>query len=421
MVGTRQGTRSRLTGAWLDAAAGGWPAGPLPVHDARRFPDGVVLDYDVCIVGTGAAGATAALTLAGRGLRIAVLEGGGLVPDDVTTAFTEIESTGNHVDRASRERWLGGTTNTWTGGKTTLDDVDLRARSWVPDSGWPLDRDHLRRCYERAAALLDRPGPATYDGPAATPGDGFRFDGDGLRTLVFHEDARPLRFGELLRERLRPGDGVDVITLANVTEVRLDEAGERVDGVDVATLNGHRFRVRARAVVLACGAIENARLLLASRSRRPAGLGNGHDVVGRYYQDHPKGFTGVVEVDPAARRLPASAYWAGRFDRAGRTRWGIGLTEAAQERAGVLNSYVRLEPVVLDHVPEGVATLRKAARGRVRGLDPRPLAALPSEAPALARLARFRTRNEGPIDAIHVRSFLEQEPRRASRVRLSDR
>jgi choline dehydrogenase-like flavoprotein len=421
VVGGQQVRRSRLIGrGLLEAASAPWPSGPLPMHDARRFPHDAVLDYDVCIVGTGAAGTTAAVALAGRGLRIAVLEGGGVVPDVVTTAFTEVESTAHVVPRNSRERWLGGTTNAWTGGKTTLDDIDLRRRPWVPDSGWPLDVAILRRNYERTAVLLDRPAPATYDGPPAGADDGFRFDGDDLRTVVFHDDARPLRFGRLLRERLRADHGIHVVTLANVVEVDLDDEGTRVAGVEVATLTGRRFRVRARAVVLACGAIENARLLLASRSRRPAGLGNSHDVVGRYFQDHPKGFTAVAEA-LTSRRLPASGYWPGRTSPSGRTRWGIALTEAAQERAGVLNSYVRLEPVVLGTVPPGVAAVRRVARGRIRGFDPQALAGLPSEAPALARLARFRTRNEGPIDAIHVRSFLEQEPRRSSRVRLSER
>ncbi|HEX6417402.1 MAG TPA: hypothetical protein VFZ77_07330, partial [Acidimicrobiales bacterium] len=67
MDGARNGTRSRVAGGLREVTGGAWPAGPLPVHDARRFPDGAVLDYDVCIVGTGAAGATAALALAGRG------------------------------------------------------------------------------------------------------------------------------------------------------------------------------------------------------------------------------------------------------------------------------------------------------------------------------------------------------------------
>jgi 2-desacetyl-2-hydroxyethyl bacteriochlorophyllide A dehydrogenase len=427
---------------------GAWPRGPLPVHDARSVPDGTVLEYDVCVVGTGAAGATAALALVGRGLRIAVVEGGGVVPDEVSTAFTAVESIGlPGVTADSRERWLGGTTNAWTGGKTTLDPIDLRTRDWVPDSGWPLGWDELRRAYERAAALLGLPGPEAYDEPAFGPAaaaDGIVFgsqgsggatagngavgsegSGDRLRTLVFHNDAHPLRYGRMLRDRVGPGDGVDLWTLANVTEVELDESGERVGGVALATLRGNRFRIRARVVALACGAIENARLLLASRSARPAGLGNGHDLVGRYYQDHPKGFTGVIAVEPTARRLPASTYWPGRPSPGGSWRWGVGLSEPEQERVRVLNSYVRLEPVVLATVPPATAALRRLprdlARGRVRQADPRPLADLPSELPALARLARFRIRNGGPIDAIRVRSFLEQQPVRSNRVRLADR
>ena len=392
----------------------------LPIHDARRIPSGAVLEYDVCIVGTGAAGTSAALELAGRGLRMAILESGGLSPDEATTELLALECTDALVPTDSRERWLGGTTNAWTGGKTTLDDIDLARRPWVPHSGWPMDAAQLRRCYSRAAELLGRPGPELYDASPASADDGLVFDTADLRTIVFHEDAEPLRFGELLRQRLGPADGVDLFTLSNVTDLRLDEAGTQVAGVDIATLTGRRFQLNAGVVLLACGAIENARLLLASRARRPAGLGNQHDLVGRYFQDHPKGFTGVIAVEPSASRLPASHYWAGRRAERGYIRWGVGLSASAQERAEVLNSYVRLEPVVLDTLPPGIAALRSARRLRLRNLDPRRFASVASERTELARLARFRLRNEGPIDAIQVRSFLEQEPRLENRVRLSE-
>ena len=59
-----------------------------------------------------------------------------------------------------------------------------------------------------------------------------------------------------------------------------------VAGVDVKTLNGNQFKVDADVVVLGLGGIENARLLLASRAQQPAGLGNDHDLVGRYFMDH---------------------------------------------------------------------------------------------------------------------------------------
>ena len=61
-----------------------------------------------------------------------------------------------------------------------------------------------------------------------------------------------------------------------------------------ATPEGKRAHVRARACVLSAGAVENARLLLASDGVHAAGVGNGEDVVGRFFQDHPNGHCATV-------------------------------------------------------------------------------------------------------------------------------
>ena len=45
--------------------------------------------------------------------------------------------------------------------------------------------------------------------------------------------------------------------------------------------------MRARAYVLACGGLENPRLLLASNRQVNAGLGNQRDWVGRCFMEHP--------------------------------------------------------------------------------------------------------------------------------------
>ena len=44
--------------------------------------------------------------------------------------------------------------------------------------------------------------------------------------------------------------------------------------------------MRARAFVLCAGGIETARLLLANNRQHPNGIGNEHDIVGRFFQDH---------------------------------------------------------------------------------------------------------------------------------------
>ena len=53
----------------------------MSIDDARRIPDGTILPCDVCVIGSGAAGITIAHQLNGTGLRVVVLEGGGVKRD----------------------------------------------------------------------------------------------------------------------------------------------------------------------------------------------------------------------------------------------------------------------------------------------------------------------------------------------------
>ncbi len=77
-----------------------------------------------------------------------------------------------------------------------------------------------------------------------------------------------------------------LVTGAMATQVLLDGSGNRVGGVVYRELESRRERrVRCRAVALACGPIETARLLLLSRSKLfPQGLANGSGEVGRNLQ-----------------------------------------------------------------------------------------------------------------------------------------
>ena len=54
------------------------------------------------------------------------------------------------------------------------------------------------------------------------------------------------------------------------------------------------FTVRAQAYCLCAGGIENARLLLNFRSQAPKGIGNDHDLVGRYFNEHTGLYLGEV-------------------------------------------------------------------------------------------------------------------------------
>ena len=85
--------------------------------------------------------------------------------------------------------------------------------------------------------------------------------------------------------------------------IRLAADGSRVDHLDCAVLNGPRFTVQAREFVLATGGLEVPRLLLASNDVKPAGIGNDHDLVGRYYMCHIAGTAAFIELQRIRRNL----------------------------------------------------------------------------------------------------------------------
>ena len=74
-----------------------------------------------------------------------------------------------------------------------------------------------------------------------------------------------------------------------------------VDKVRIRAAAGGEFSVAARLFVLAAGGIENPRLLLLSNQTYPEGLGNGNDLVGRFFMEHLVVNRGVLQ--PRSREL----------------------------------------------------------------------------------------------------------------------
>ncbi|MGH6918680.1 MAG: GMC oxidoreductase, partial [Geminicoccaceae bacterium] len=117
---------------------------------------------------------------------------------------------------------------------------------------------------------------------------------------VVFQFGHPTDFAQTYRRELEAAANLEILLNANALEVEPDPGLREVRAVAVRTFAGSDLRVRARAIVLACGGIENARLLLASNRVAPAGLGNERDLVGRFFMDHPYLTTGYLEpADPA--------------------------------------------------------------------------------------------------------------------------
>ena len=261
------------------------------IQDARQIPGGTILDTDLAIIGAGAAGITLARALADAPFRVCLIESGGVEPEDATQTLAGGESVGLPYGplEATRLRQLGGTTNHWGGWCRPLDALDFEPRDWVPLSGWPLARADLDPYYLKATAVCEA-GPFAYDDVAGWESklgtSGFTPPGGGMERRVI-QFSPPTRFGERYRADLDAAPRLLTLLHANVVEIEASGSASEITGLALATLDGKRLRLTARHYVLAAGAIENARLLLLSNRVQAAGLGNGSDMVGRCFMEHP--------------------------------------------------------------------------------------------------------------------------------------
>lgn len=259
------------------------------------------LDADVAVIGAGAAGITVARHLLSRGLSVLLLESGGLDHHASTADLNAGESIGEtYYDlESSRLRFFGGTTAIWGGRSAELDAIDFEKRDWVPHSGWPFGLEEIQPWYAEAWKLLEVDPPSQQineSGLASAP----------WQELVVRHwsfDRKFDRFGYEANRDLVANSSLTLVLHATVREIMLAANGAAIESLDVRGPGGKKLKVQAKTYVLATGGLENPRLLLASNSVSPNGLGNEHDLVGRFFMEHPHARGGRIVGAPVWRLL----------------------------------------------------------------------------------------------------------------------
>ena len=395
------------------------------IEDLDALPDGGTLDADVCIVGAGPAGIALANELRGKGLDILLVEAGGMEIEPAAQDPNRAEVIGlrhlGHVE--GRARAFGGAGKRWAGQCLPMDPIDFEARAWVPDSGWPIGFQALTPFYRRAEAFFRVEGDA-YDG-SVYPRFGLAapaFDPATLRSM-FTVYTPTIDTGRAFAAEFRRAPDCRVLLHAPVVQIETNATASRATAVRLRQRSGGTVRARAEAIILCGGGIENARLLLASDEVERRGLGNGHDLVGRFFQEHPNGFTAVLEGGNAAL---LQDHFRLLYGKGRRYFPKFALGEAVQRREQVLNGAAHL---LFDYAAEpGTEALREIASALRRGrLPPRPVRQAARLAGDLRRVGgavarRFlygRSPAGSPL-SIRLQCHLEQAPNPCSRVALSD-
>jgi choline dehydrogenase-like flavoprotein len=299
--------------------------------------------FDVIIIGSGAGGGTLAHRLAPSGARVLILERGDYVAREVENWSTRAVNIEGRY--ATKEEWrdvrgkpLHPHTNYNVGGNTKFygaalfrlrreDFGELRHHGGISPA-WPISYEDLEPYYteaehlyevhgERGADPTEPQASAPYSRPRVSHEPRIQQLHDDFARLGYRPFHVPLgiRLNEGNRRaspcvRCATCDGhpclvnakadaqvmcvdpalehanVSLVTNAFVRRLETSGSGREITGV-IVERGGAIERYTASIVVVACGAINSAALLLRSANEgHPNGLANSSGVVGRHYMGH---------------------------------------------------------------------------------------------------------------------------------------
>ena len=351
--------------------------------------------YDIIIIGSGAGGGTIAHALAGTSARILILERGDFIPQEDEN--WNPEAVWKHLRYRVTEQWLdrkgqtfqpythycvGGNTKFWGSVLYRLRREDFQAVEHADgvSPAWPIDYETLEPYYDRAECVYHVRGQHGVD-PTEVPRKPFPYEpvphAAGVAVLVEQLRQQGLHPSPLPLGLLRPGEEngcilcntcnsfpckvhaksdadvccirptlqqptVTLWTKAFARRLLTDATGRRVEAVEVER-NGETSRVEAPLIIVSCGAVNSAALLLRSATAaHPNGLGNSSGLVGRRYMAHlatmmqgfhpfrlnETVFQKTVAINDFYNRGPDTPYPLGQIQSQGRTHGVMAQTVA---------------------------------------------------------------------------------------------
>ena len=402
--------------------------------DLEELDDASSIEADLCIVGSGPAGVTIAKEFAGSKVQVLIIEGGGIEPSLADQALYDVENVGvirTMPQDLVRNRIIGGSSHTWSGRCASFDEIDFEPRAWIPHSGWPIILPEIHPFLDRSRKYLGI-GPNIYDDRLwkalglSPPRP--RIDSAFLKSQFWQysrdetNSLEPTRFSRTIAGINAPN--VRLLMHANVTHINTSEDGARVKSLEVRTLKGRRAKAKANAIVLACGGLENARLLLASNKIAREGVGNSYGLVGRFLTDHPGCTLGWFDPDFGDTIQDRFGYYLlGHEDGENFYLFGLMLSPEIQRKEQLLNCAAFLEraPSNDDSWSALKRLVRPGADGR-RTSRIKDVTVVIGDLPKLLRKLYQRARWQGRIlrtDELSLYCLVEQAPDPSSRVTLA--
>jgi|SaaInlStandDraft_4_1057021.scaffolds.fasta_scaffold00748_16 choline dehydrogenase-like flavoprotein len=304
----------------------------------EEYSDKDIINFDVCIVGSGPAGISVALKLLkNKNIKFAILESGEIEPKAEYQKLNHGYSKGERkLDLiSSRLRCFGGAGKLWAGVCRPMSSFDFKKR-FFKYSGWPISYSDLDIYYKEAAKILGLDYDKFFNNDwknksrLAVIFNKFANKDGILKGVKYQRSKEKNRdLAKKYRKKLFESKNCTIITNATVTDLIQREMGGLVKSALVRSLTGKRISVEAEFFILCAGAIENPRILLDSSIDK--GLRD-NKFLGKCFMSHPA-FVGTATM---IKKKNSDECFEVESDRGLEGDFGFELNYSEQQKNNIL-------------------------------------------------------------------------------------
>ena len=270
----------------------------MPIINSSDLENNKNLIYDVCIIGAGLSGQIVASKINNK--KIIIVDSGKISfsKDVQNLNYIEMGGLGFRENNTNRVRQLGGSANMWANQLMYLDKYEIEDRNWLGENlSWPLSYDELKKNYSEVIRNIHG---KTLENPFNNVDDKFFFsvlENEFLNeknisfvNCMWPNKVEKYNINSKFTKKIIQNKNIDFISNFTATDFIINENKEKLTEIFFQS-ESKKISIKANIFVLACGAIENARILLNNKLKFKI-LDNKN--LGKYFMDHVKVDLGYI-------------------------------------------------------------------------------------------------------------------------------
>lgn len=259
--------------------------------------------FDVLIIGSGPAGVAAACTFLQNGVSVCLV-GGGTDSQDLGVQKLYLESDLDenlHESlRENRVRGLGGTSEKWGGRLVELSEFDFQSKNSVLGAFWPITKSDLIPYYKKSLEffgigeprekLIIDDGSTEYEIGTNLDLNLAELANFGISNVKIDSPEIWTEIGNIYRNKsasMKKYQNFYPYEDWHLTKLNMNPNDQRsIESVVIQNLLGERKILSSKFIILACGAIENTRILKTLARENSDVFGNNQQLIGKSYTSH---------------------------------------------------------------------------------------------------------------------------------------